>query len=474
MVKRRGERFAVPLVAACAAATAAAPLAGADAVPALTANIVFTSNAPATGGHFRITVMNTDGAGTALNPNPSGAYDDIDPSWSPDGTRIAFASDRDGDFDVYVMKADGSGVTQVTREPRSDRCPAWSPDGTRITYRGYAGPTGGSQIFVMASDGSRATPLPHTYGGDQPTWSPDGARIAYSGRVASGSSQDGDAAEIDDELYVIAADGSGAPANITNSPSNSDRYPAWSPGGGTIAFRRLESAGRELRAVAPEGGPVRDLTAVFGPGRAPSWSPDGKSLVFVSYRDGDRNQEIWLGSLDGVANPPRQLTFNTWTNDQPRWANVPVTESPVAPSSGGTTGAGGGGSNTTVGGGTIPATGRPALALTIAARHAQRLGRRRSVVVKARCNQLCSIVARGEVRIRRAGRTRILRLASVARTLNPSVWARLRVPIPHGTLHRIRRSLRHRRAVPISLSAIARTSFGAFTPRTKRTLRLTR
>ena len=461
------------LVAACVAAAAAVPRAGADAGPALTANIAFTSNAPSTGGRFRVTVMNTDGAGTALNPNPGGGYDDIGPTWSPDGTRIAFASDRDGDFDVYLMNADGSGVRQVTTEPRDDRYPAWSPDGTRIAYRGYSGPKGGSEIFVMGSDGSGARPLHDTYGGDQPTWSPDSARIAFTRAVGSRSAEDDDKADVDEELYVVAAAGGGSATNITNSPSTSDRYPTWSPRGGSIAFRRLDSAGRELREIAPEGGPVTNLTGSLGPGRAPSWSPDGRSLVFVSYRDSDRNQEIWLGSLDGVSIPPRQLTSTTWTNDQPRWANVPVTASPVPPSSGGTTGTAGDRSSATAGGGTIAATGRDALALTIASRRAQRLGRNRSLVLKARCNLRCTIVVRGAARVRSAGRTRLVRLVGSTRSVDASVWTRIRVRIPSRALRRLRGSLRRHGAVPVSLSAIARTSLGAFTPAVRRTLRLT-
>jgi len=84
------------------------------------------------------------------------------------------------------------------------------------------------------------------------------------------------------------------------------------------------------------------------------------------------------------------------------------------------------------------------------------------------------VEARGEVRIRRAGATRTLRLASSRRTLDAAVWTRVRVRIPSGALRRIRRALRHRRAVPVSLSAIGRTGFGAFTPPATRTLLLTR
>ena len=73
--------------------------------------------------------------------------DDTDPAWSPDGTRIAFGSNRDGDRDIYVMDADGGNVQQLTDDPESDRDPAWSPDGTRIAF------TRNGDIYVMDADG---------------------------------------------------------------------------------------------------------------------------------------------------------------------------------------------------------------------------------------------------------------------------------------------------------------------------------
>jgi len=107
---------------------------------------------------------------------------DTDPAWSPDGARIAFSSDRNGNHDIYVMSADGSGVTRVTTNPTLDRYPAWSPDGSRLAFSssqcddpsrsGYCNPV----VFVVGPTGPPVGVGP----GDDPAWSPDGRKIAVT------------------------------------------------------------------------------------------------------------------------------------------------------------------------------------------------------------------------------------------------------------------------------------------------------
>ena len=156
--------------------------------------------------------------------------------WSPDGSRVAFVSDRDGNEEIYVMNADGTGQERLTSSAGVDVWPAWSPDGERIAF--FSGRTGGAGpgYYVMSADGSDASLLT-TPPDDQvlvpgrPTWSPDGSKLALTAHGASSSNT---------EIVTVNVDGSGW-TPLTDSPGP-DAQPAWSPDGDKIAF---ESAGRE-------------------------------------------------------------------------------------------------------------------------------------------------------------------------------------------------------------------------------------
>jgi TolB protein len=114
--------------------------------------------------------MNVDGSGqTQLTSNSDSA-----PSWSPDGLKIAFQSFRDGDYDIYVMNADGSAQRAVTNNTVDDEDPAWSPDGQKIAFESYRPRGGQAQIFVINADGSKETRLTNTKtgGNEFSDWQP--------------------------------------------------------------------------------------------------------------------------------------------------------------------------------------------------------------------------------------------------------------------------------------------------------------
>lgn len=153
-------------------------------------------------------VMKPDGS----NPHAITTFDDIDPTWSPDGAMIAFASSRTGERQLFVMSADGSNVRQVTKVQDMGGRSSWSPDGMRLAF--YAGPFGDHDIYIINADGTALVQL--TNGGDNlgPSWSPDGNWIAFA------SFRDGN-----NEIYIIHPDGTGL-TRLTNNPI-SEWQPRW-------------------------------------------------------------------------------------------------------------------------------------------------------------------------------------------------------------------------------------------------------
>ena len=183
--------------------------------------ILFTSDRD---GNDEIYSMNPDGSSPVRLTN--NAADDRNPAISPDGSRIAFQSDRDGEFQIYSMASDGSDVRRLTSTGIA-RYPSWSPEGTTIAFSWRAGTGDGDHVFIIAADGSGMTGLTSgsTTADGEPVWSPDGAKIAFtSNRAGSATSN----------IYVMDADGSDITPLTVNAGVNFN--PAWSLDGSRIAF----------------------------------------------------------------------------------------------------------------------------------------------------------------------------------------------------------------------------------------------
>jgi WD40 repeat protein len=218
------------------------------------------------------------------------------PSWSPDGTRIAFTlqSNDDphpegGNYDIYMANADGTDPVRLTHD-QVDRSPVWSPDGTRIAYVRESSTL---QIWVMNADGSNAHQL--TQGGDAvfPTWSPDGSQIAFV-------SWDG----IDANIYVMNADGSDV-RRLTDDPAHEDE-PAWSPDSRTIAFSS-EGGSRDpgIYTMAPDGAGVTELLSDPDPANLGfAWSPDGSSMAVVSIRGPGFDRTLYVLDVSNLELTP--------------------------------------------------------------------------------------------------------------------------------------------------------------------------
>jgi Tol biopolymer transport system component len=174
--------------------------------------------------------------------------------WSPDGQQFAFASDRDGNYEIYVMNTDGSNLTRLTDDPADDEYPAWSPDGTQIAFVSERDDP--RQIYVVDADGNDLIHLSEGAGIDHPpAWSPDGTQIAFV------SWCDGNGG-----LYVVNSDGSDL-----KRLAEASGEPIWSPDGQQIAF--LSNSDRDIYLINVDGSNLRRLTRQRRQVRGLSWSP---------------------------------------------------------------------------------------------------------------------------------------------------------------------------------------------------------
>ncbi len=209
-------------------------------------------------------LLDVDGSGEERLTDGPGL--DGFPAWSPDGDRIVFTSDRDGNWELYVMNADGTRQRRLTHTPEEDEgMPAWSPDGQRIAF--VVGPLGGSPtIHAMDADSENRGRLVE---GNWPSWSPDGRYVAYTGG-SQGS----------ERIYAMNADGS-RPRPLTTGRYDSEG--AWSPDGARIAFASERDEDGEIYVMNADGTGEKRLTDISGHDHwPPSWSSDGKRIAFTS------------------------------------------------------------------------------------------------------------------------------------------------------------------------------------------------
>jgi dipeptidyl aminopeptidase/acylaminoacyl peptidase len=251
-------------------------------------------------GDFEIWVMNADGS-DQRKLTDNGAKD-VSPAWSPDGNEIAFVSNRDGNDEIYLMNIDGSNVRRLTQtDDASESFPAWSPDGLQISFDSDRG--GNWDIYVIASDGSGLRRLTDHPSDDWiSSWSPDGKQIVFE------SKRDGTYA-----IYVMGSDGSDQ-QHLTDSQTH-EGFPAWSTDGMHIAFMSQRDGNYEIYVMNADGTNQRRVTENPDQDSDPGWSPDGVWLTFVSQRDG--NEEIYIMKTDG--SNILQLTDNGARNWSPAW-----------------------------------------------------------------------------------------------------------------------------------------------------------
>ena len=224
------------------------------------------------------------------------------PAWSLDGGHLGFRSDRDGNGEIYTMRADGSNPVRLTDAPGNDSAPKWSPDGQWITFTSTR--DGNGEIYTMNPDGSDPVNLTqHPAFDGSSRFSPDGTQIVFD------SNRDGNW-----EVYTMNVDGSD-PVNLTQHPAD-DFGPAWSPDGQALAFSTTRDGNREIYAMQADGTQPVNLTHHPADDQRPVWSPDGQALAFSTDRDG--NEEIYAMRADGTQLV--NLTHHPASDQHPAWS----------------------------------------------------------------------------------------------------------------------------------------------------------
>jgi Tol biopolymer transport system component len=195
---------------------------------------------------------------------PSGAGGDGD----DDSGLIAFTSTRAGGADIWVMKPDGSLPTRLTSDPASETFPSWSPDGTRIAFVRGSGLA--RELFVMRANGTDVRRLTNNNVADvQPDWSPSGKELAFV-RFGPDGNRD---------IWSISSDGTDE-RQLTADPAPFDILPDWAPTGRRIAFESDRSGAVAVYTMRADGSRVQKLTPDALQGGAPAWSPNGKTIAF--------------------------------------------------------------------------------------------------------------------------------------------------------------------------------------------------
>jgi len=255
-----------------------------------------------------IYVMNADGSSDLALTSGSG-WDNW-PSWSPDGSKIAFTCRETipgTGGGICVMDADGSNIDRLTSA--DDWEPAWSPNGTQIAFASLR--DGNPELYIMDVDGKNQQRLTENDVDDwQAAWSPDGMKIAFT------SGLDGNW-----NIYIMDLTGGIPPANDAISQityhNAKDSFPAWSPDGLEILFTTMRDGNEEIYLMNIDGTFHRRLTENEAYDDHADWSPDGSNIVFVSNRNG--NRDVFMMDLESRSIKQVTQSGIDVINDHPRW-----------------------------------------------------------------------------------------------------------------------------------------------------------
>ncbi len=266
--------------------------------------IAYTSLRPPHNNLYEIYVVLANGAFPTRLTTSSHLMGEVGacPVWSPDGSKLAFRSYRDGNSEVYIMNADGSNQVNVTHDPNHDYEPVWRPDGMGITFLSAVDDTTNPGIraywsWFVGTDGARREIIYGAWSDSMSSfyWFPTGSTFglvcfSYPGRQSSTFVCD------------VIVQGRNCYGKSIFHDSNKVEYAAWSPDGSKLSFVSNAEGRRNIYSVNTRGdneSPKRLTNSLTGEGAtSPAWSPDGAELVFAADWTGDA--EIYIMNADGT------------------------------------------------------------------------------------------------------------------------------------------------------------------------------
>jgi uncharacterized membrane protein len=272
--------------------------------PPFVGEMLFSSNRD--GGQPQIYKANGS-QGQTLTRLTFSTGSDVGAVWSPDGRKIAFSSNRTGNYEIFVMDSNGGNLVNLTNNPASDQRPAWSSDGLWIVFS--TNRDSNDEIYVMASsDGSQVKNLTNNQSSDtMPFWGILGSWLDQKATIAFVSNRTGNS-----DIYTMTTDGSNL-VNVTNNAAN-DFAPVIS-GNNLIAFTSNRSGNNEVFLMTGDGSNPANLTNNPANDSYPFFSPDFASIAYTTDRNG--NDEIYIMSTTGQNN--YNFTRNPAQDFLPAW-----------------------------------------------------------------------------------------------------------------------------------------------------------
>ena len=228
----------------------------------------------------------------------------LSPSWSSDGSQLAYVSYKDGSPKVYSYNVRTGAHTLICNSPGMCITPAWRPGRNELAVT--MSKDGAQDIYIISASGQVLQKLGLGFGSSisvSPDWSPDGRKLAYVSNEA-GTPQ----------IYIVDV-GSGQKKRLTYSGTY-NTSPAWSPKGDWITYSGLAGGQHNIFIIRPDGGDNRQLTSGEGSNEGPVFSPDGRMIAFSSTRQG--GPAIWVLMVNGTG--ARRLTRQAGSQELPDWS----------------------------------------------------------------------------------------------------------------------------------------------------------